>query len=243
MVSVNEILGKKNEQGNSQETIDGWTQARARGAAQDAAKKDGSFYVDTAFRKKLGDIGAGINGAAAPKPLAMEAFAPQAIPDKLPEFDTQRDRVKQQAGADEQANQEALQRRFAAMGALNTGAAIKQASLVTDQADKNKADALGQVDIQEAARKQQLQDKNTALEEAVKGRNLTRESANAQMDFQNRTFNFDANSKLAALEQAQSQIELAKKESDINATQNEYTQHHSGGLFGGGGFLGLGIGT
>lgn len=242
MGGLNSIPGFQNA-GVSQDVLDGWTQARARGAAQDAAKKDGSFYVDTAFRKKLGDIGAGINGAAPPTPLKMETFSPTAVPDKLPEFDTQRSRISQQAGADEQAQQEALQRRFAAIGNLNSGAAIKGAQLVSDQAVKNKADALSQVDMQESARKQQLADRNAQLEEAVKGRNLTRESANAAMDFQNRTFNFDANSKLAALEQGQSQLELAKKESDINAAQNEYTQKHSGGLLGGGGFLGTGIGA
>lgn len=200
-----------------------------------ASKADGSFYVDTAFRKKLGDIGAGINSAPAPKPLAMESFTAQT---KLPGFDEARAKISQQSGADEQAQQDALQRRFASIGNLNSGAAIKSAQLVSDNVTKEKNNQLNDLNAKEATG---LSDRNMQLEEAVKSRNLTRESANAQMDFQNRTFNFDANSKLAALEQGQSQLELAKKESDINATQNEYTQKHSGGLFGGGGFLGLGF--
>lgn len=86
---------------------------------------------------------------------------PQAPKAPLPEFQAQRKKVEQRINADTQGQQEAMQRRFAAQGMLNSGAAIKQAGLVANQAQQNREDAIGQVDAAEMGemqRRQEVQD-------------------------------------------------------------------------------------
>lgn len=53
------------------------------------------------------------------------------------QFDLQRKRAEQQVGAQTQNQQEALKRRFAAAGALNSGAAIQQQNLASEQGAQN----------------------------------------------------------------------------------------------------------
>jgi uncharacterized lipoprotein YehR (DUF1307 family) len=87
--------------------------------------------------------------------------APQAPKAPLPEFAAQRKKVEQRINADTQGQQDAMQRRFAAQGMLNSGAAIKQQGILANQAQQNREDALGQVDaaeMGEMARRQEIQD-------------------------------------------------------------------------------------
>lgn len=92
----------------------------------------------------------------------------------LPEFDVQRKKVEQRANAAAQGQQDALQRRFAANGMLNSGAAIKQQQIAANEANTQREDALQAVDaaeISEAQRRQEVQDQMAfASGEAQKGR-------------------------------------------------------------------------
>lgn len=101
---------------------------------------------------------------------------PQMPKAPLPEFQAQRKKVEQRINADTQGQQEAMQRRFAAQGMLNSGAAIKQAGIVANQAQQNREDALGQVDaaeIGEMQRRQEIMDqRDFASNEAKLGRDF-----------------------------------------------------------------------
>lgn len=110
---------------------------------------------------------------------------PQAPKAPLPEFAAQRKKVEQRINADTQGQQEAMQRRFAAQGMLNSGAAIKQAGIVANQAQQNREDALGQVDAAEMGemqRRQEVMDnRDFAANESKLGRDFQgQESAMAR---------------------------------------------------------------
>jgi hypothetical protein len=100
--------------------------------------------------------------------------APQTPRSPLPEFALQRKKVEQRINADTQGQQDALQRRFAAQGMLNSGAAIKQQGIVANQAQQTREDALAGVDaaeIGEMQRRQEIQDnRDFAANEAKLGR-------------------------------------------------------------------------
>jgi len=83
---------------------------------------------------------------------------PQAPKAPLPEFAAQRQKVEQRINADTQGQQDAMQRRFAAGGMLNSGAAMKQQGIVANQAQQNKTDALAGVDAAEMGEQQRRQE-------------------------------------------------------------------------------------
>lgn len=71
-------------------------------------------------------------------------------------YDLQRRRASDEANAANQQQSDALARRFAAQGGLNSGAYIKQQQIASDSAQQNKQKALEAVDINElGARAQQ----------------------------------------------------------------------------------------
>ena len=76
--------------------------------------------------------------------------------DSLAQYDYLRQKVGQGQSAQAQAEEEALKRRLAAAGALNTGAAIKQQELQGESAIQRREQALQDISLQEAAAKQQL---------------------------------------------------------------------------------------
>lgn len=84
--------------------------------------------------------------------------APQAPRAPIPEFDVQRKKVEQRINADTQGQQDAMQRRFAANGMLNSGAAIKQQGILANQAQQNREDALAGVDAAEMGEQQRRQE-------------------------------------------------------------------------------------
>jgi hypothetical protein len=96
----------------------------------------------------------------------------------LPQFDYARKRIAQQSTADEQGQQEALKRRFAAMGNVNSGAYVKQQAVAADDAAKRREDALGGVDAQEA---QEVQRRA----EVTEGRDFARSERVGSQDFAN----------------------------------------------------------
>lgn len=82
----------------------------------------------------------------------------QAANAKNPYYDYLRQRIGQQSQSAAQQQQDALQRRFASLGALNSGASIKQQQLAQQQADESKADQLAGIDAQEAQENFQRQE-------------------------------------------------------------------------------------
>lgn len=187
----------------------------------------------------------------------------------MPGFDALRNRVKGMYSQQADQAQERLQRQFAAAGGgPGNGALAKQTvNLASEMAAKQGQD-MQNVDFQEAQqreqRNQQEQERAFQSGEAQRGRafqgnqfeqqqRFTDFQRQAQQHFENIQGNanrglqlaglqVDANSKLAQLDQAWAEQQIDAQINTYNAQLAAYTAKHSGGLFGGGGFLGLGIG-
>lgn len=146
-------------------------------------------------------------------------------------FDYQRKRVEQGANAAGQQQQEALQRRFAAMGNLNSGASIKAQQQTAQEVQKQKDTALEGIGAQEAQYNQAKQEAQTqrefAAQEAEKQRGFAGgesekerafRSSQADIDraFQDKVFQFDKSNKLAQLDLAKGQFDLDKMSTEFN---------------------------
>ena len=106
--------------------------------------------------------------------LRTDQVAGQKKPAPLPEFEQARQQANQRANANAQQQGEALNRRFAAGGMLNSGAAVKQTAVQNEALNQQKEQAIGGIDAQEAAAQRGIQDKLNeqafASSEAEKGR-------------------------------------------------------------------------
>lgn len=106
----------------------------------------------------------------------------------LPEYDYARKKVTEQANQSNQSAQDALQRRFASMGALNSGSSIKQQQLQNEQSEQQKMSALEGVNVQEAQARRTLmqeeQQKEYQSTEAARGRAFGAEEGQVGRDFQ-----------------------------------------------------------
>lgn len=159
----------------------------------------------------------------------------------LPEYSALRQQVKSDIGEQfnqrKQEGQDQLDRAQARAGGLS-GAFIRQGEILRDKLGQQEGEAvksqLAPLDFQEAQAKRGLQ-------EAATGRNLQRDLVNADNEFKNRVFNADNQSKLFQLDLAWKGFEEEQAQADFNAALSGYNAAHSGGLFGSGGFLGLGI--
>ncbi len=211
--------------------------------------------INSLKHEKIAAMGEMVNDAPGPESLAAETGGYQAKtyagPTALPEFDIARKHINDQANVVGQQQDDALQRRFAALGGLGSGSLIKQQSIATDQNENRRSDALQATNAQEAQAvagfkkdfDQQESQKEFSSGESMKGRNMQRELYNSDSKFKDMVFRFDSNSKLSQLDMALDQQALDEKNNEYNKELNDYQQKHSGGLFGGGGFLGTGIGA
>lgn len=168
----------------------------------------------------------------------------------LPEYDALRQRVSQQNRAQAQDNQSALSRRFASLGALGSGAFIKQQQIADDQAGQRLDQALGDVGFQEAQAARGIEEADKAREfqsgEAQKQREFSqfdRNLAAQNFNFQQKVAEFDNNAKLRALDLQMYNSQVGANESQFNKELAQYTSSKQGGLLGSGGFLGTGIGV
>jgi hypothetical protein len=183
------------------------------------------------------------------KPLGAEAPSYQAkdLSGPLAEFEPIRQQALQQANAGTQNANDALQRRYAAMGGGNSGAFIKQQQQLLQNGEDKKQEVLNNVNAQEAQARRALQQQESQKEfqsqEASKGRSLTREQYNSDLDFKNSAFKFDQTSKLAQLELGFQQSERDSEDQRFNKELALYQARHSGGLLGAGGILGTGLGA
>lgn len=140
------------------------------------------------------------------------------------QFDLARKRATQTANADKQKNQDALARRFASMGALNSGAAIKQQELSANEADVNKQNALEGIDTQQTAAAQQRQqvlenrqaEQGFASSEAEKARAFQGSEADKGRAFQEKVFNAEQGSRLAQLDLQTKQFNAERGDQAFN---------------------------
>lgn len=198
--------------------------------------------------KRIDDLRDQLKGIPAAKPLGPEGATYQAKQYQPgPEFAAERSRVSNQVNAASQTAQDALARRYAAMGGQNGGAFIKQQQqLLSDTADK-RAEAMAQVDQKEQALKHEFDQQEAGKEfqsaEAGKARGLQRETYNSDLDFKDKVFRFDSNSKLAQMQLSFEQADRDAQDQEFNKEMALYQARHTGGLLGAGGFLGSGIGA
>lgn len=175
--------------------------------------------------------------------MGMRAPAPAAPAPNT--FDVARKRAGQAAVAAKQTQGDALKRRFAAMGALNSGSAIQaeqQSAQKVDEQLANQNEAIDAGQAQEEQRKAEVQQgRDFQAGEAEKQRTFQAGQAGIDRAFQDKVFSFDSASKLRALDQMDRQFGLQKDESEFNKRMAEEQAKKTGGLFGGGGFLGLGL--
>ena len=91
-------------------------------------------------------------------------------------YELQRQRIGRQTEATGQQENEALKRRMARMGGLNSGAYLKASERLSGQQEQNKQNALEGVDIQEAQATEQKA-------ETERGRQFSREERIGSQDF------------------------------------------------------------
>lgn len=104
------------------------------------------------------------------------------------QFDLARKRAEQRANSEQQQQDDALKRRFAAMGNLNSGAYVKQQSIQADEASKRKADVMEGIDVaesQEAQRQREVQEgRDFARSERLGSQDFSAGQAVLQRQFQ-----------------------------------------------------------
>lgn len=91
-------------------------------------------------------------------------------------YEVQRNRVRQESMAAGQEQNEALKRRFARMGGLNSGSYAKASERLAGQQEQNQQRALEAVDVQEAMA-------NEAKAEAQRGREFSRSERLGSQEF------------------------------------------------------------
>lgn len=205
------------------------------------------------------------------QPYQMNAYQAKDMSNTaLPQYDAMRARLNSQYSQQQSQAQDSLDRQFAAMGGgPGNGAQAKQTeNLATGIAQQKGNDLMG-INAQEGqtrtALQQQEEQKAFESGEQQKGyafqagqadlgrqfqanelqaqQGMQAQEFNQQMGMQQNQFNFDANAKIAGLNQAYQQSQSDAAIQAFNAQMEQYKQRHSGGLLGAGGFLGSGIGA
>jgi hypothetical protein len=150
--------------------------------------------------------------AVARRLLATRQAITQGMPQALPEFDSARNRTANQFQAKRTDTQNALQRRFAAMGNLNSGEATKQLALA-DQANADQSNQ-AQQDIN-SQEQQQL----AAAREAEAQRAFQQGALDTDNEFKNREFDFNKQIQSGQADLAKKQFERESLDDAFNAAQ------------------------
>lgn len=195
-----------------------------------------------AIADRINKLRGDLSAIPAAKPLGAEAPAYKASTQAYqPQLNSARVRAGSQASAETQQANDAVTRRFAAMGGLGSGAYIKQTELQQQRGEDRKAEAMSKVDAQEADLMSHELDKEYQSGEAAKGRGLQREMYNSDLDFKDKVFRFDSNSKLAQMQLAFEQSDRDSQDQEFNKQLSLYQAKNQGGLLGAGGFAGTGL--
>lgn len=147
-------------------------------------------------------------------------------------YDYLRNKATQEAGNSQAQAQDAITRRAAAMGNLNSGSYIKAQEELGRQAQDQAQNARGQIDVAEvqgALPYRQMEQQQSQFEK--------------QLGQQESQFSREMPLKQRQLDLEERQQNLDAHANDLNYQLGQYQSQHSGGLFGGGGALGLGLGN
>lgn len=146
-------------------------------------------------------------------------------------YDAVRQKATKDAGNQEAQGLDAITRRFAAMGNLNSGSYVKAQEELSRQAQERNQDAQGKIDMAEV--QGALPYAEMEQKESQFGRQLGQQESQ---------FGRELPLKQRQLDLEASQQALDAHANDLNYELGQYQSQHSGGLFGGGGFLGIGGG-
>jgi hypothetical protein len=124
-------------------------------------------------------------------------------------FAIQKEQVNQRFNAQGQQQDDALKRRFAAMGGLNSGAYIKNQQLQGQEVAQQREGAIANVDAQEAQFGLQAQ-------ESQKQRDFQREEGDKGRAFQQQAFDFEKGAKLRQLDMADREFSEDQKSTEFN---------------------------
>lgn len=206
---------------------------RAQADADEAAKRAAQTQIDPRLQpmqQKITQTFA--NPQAGPR---MQMEKPGQNPYLQGHFANQRNMLAQRSNAALQGQQDALRRRFAAGGLGNSGSEIKAMQLAQQGADQAREEAMGGIAGQEAQ----------AAESAI-ARNFAREGQNFNQQLQESPIarlmmELQAQGALTGMDQGYLQLLNDKLANEANARLGQGQLDKSGGLFGGGGFMGLGL--
>lgn len=164
--------------------------------------------------------------------MAYDPANPNGTPAGQSPYDALRKKAIDDGGNATSQGMDAITRRYAAMGNINSGAYTKAQEDVTRDANKTTQDSLANIGI--AEQQQALPQAQFQEAKSEYGQNLAEQKSEFSQSNQNQT---------RALDLQQKQQQLDQATNDLNAGFAKYQQSHSGGLLGGGGFLGTGIGA
>jgi hypothetical protein len=150
----------------------------------------------------------------------------------LPEYEAMKRRTQQRLQAEGQTQQDALQRKLATVGNLNSGAAIKAQQTQSADLARVQEDAMGQIDVQEAAEGQRRQEVADAMAfqstEAQKGRDFQGTEAQKGRDFTGGMFDKEFGLKGRAFDEElrarQFQEALSRREFDRDSATLDFTK-------------------
>jgi hypothetical protein len=168
---------------------------------------------------------------------------PNAVPNQAPvnpfkqnpgAYQGMRNQAQQDAGNAQAQNLDAITRRFAAMGNQNSGANIQAMQNAGRDAAQQSQDQIGKINMQE----QNVADQGLMQHNQLQEQNSEFTQGQAQQESQ-----FEKQLPLEArkLDLEASQQGLDSAANAINANMGQWQQKHSGGLLGGGGFMGSGL--
>jgi len=220
---------------------------------------------------KFQDINAQTVNAPQTQPYQMDAYKAKDMSNAvLPQYEAMRNRLNNQYNSQQQQSQEALDRQFAAAGGgPGNGAQAKQTENLSAGIAAQKGNDLLGINSQEAQARQDLQNLENQKEfqsgetqkgygfqagQADLGRQFQAAEENAQlgqgaqefnkqMEQAQNQFGVQAQMGLANLNTSWKQAQAEAQNNEYNKRLADYQARHSGGLLGGGGFLGLGFGA
>lgn len=200
------------------EQMDGLEQANS---LTNPAFGDLNFYGNSPYASQLQSFISGIPGSNY-KAKDMSKTA-------LPAYDAMRSRLNSQYNTTQQQGQDAIDRQFAAMGGGPSGAQVKQTENLVGSIAKQRGEDMDSINAHEAEARTGLQQQES------------------QKEFQSgeagRGYQFQGIGTLGNLDLQYKNAQKEAMNDQFNKIMAQYQSRHSGGLLGGGGFLGTGIGA
>lgn len=155
-------------------------------------------------------------------------------------YDSARNRAAIKSDAQSADNMEAIKRRYAAIGAQGSGAAISAQTMAERNSAQDKAQTQSGIDL---AQTQESNEKNFQSDMANNQRAFQGQQAQLGRDIETQKMGQQNTQFGEQMTMEQKKLDQEERAMKINASMNEWSQKHSGGVLGGGGFLGTGIGA